>query len=148
MLFSSWPFFVFFAVYLALQLLVPQRYRLLLIIVGSTIFYSYWNIAYVWVPYLLIAIAYCGAIFVASSVTQAQRKQRLIIVLIVCLFPLIVFKYTNFIASLILAPLFGTERKLLDLPLPLGISFFTFTLIAYVVDVYRKTFPVVLSARA
>ena len=58
MIFSSSPFFFFFAIYLLVHLAIPTRYRLTLIIAGSTFFYSYWNPWYVWLPYLLLLIAF------------------------------------------------------------------------------------------
>ena len=51
MLFSSPTFFIFFLVYLCFHVLVPLRYRNYLIICGSTVFYSWWNVAYAWVPF-------------------------------------------------------------------------------------------------
>ena len=59
MLFSSPPFFLFFAIYFFFHLVVPLRHRLLLIIVGSTIFYGYWNPFYVLVPHALMLLDLC-----------------------------------------------------------------------------------------
>ena len=143
MLFSSVPFFLFFAAYLPFHLYVPARYRIAVVIVGSTVFYAYWNVLYVWVPYLLIAITFLGSLFIDAAGDPAQRKRRMIGVLALTLAPLVFFKYTNFIVSTLLAPLTEVSPKLLDLPLPLGISFFTFTLIAYLVDFYRRQYPFV-----
>ena len=53
---------------------------------------------------------------------------------------LVFFKYTDFLYRDLVGPLFGFHDKILDLPLPLGVSFVTFTLTAYVVDIYRGTF--------
>ena len=50
------------------------------------------------------------------------------------------FKYTDFFYRDVLGPMFGVHDKILDLPLPLGVSFVTFTLTAYVVDIYRGKF--------
>ena len=60
MLFSTPAFFVFFGVYFLLHLATPTRYRIYLIICGSTIFYAWWRVSYVWLPYALMAIAYGG----------------------------------------------------------------------------------------
>ena len=68
-------------------------------------------------------------------------------VTIVTLFvPLVFFKYTDFLYRDVVGPLFGIHDKILDLPLPLGVSFVTFTLTAYVVDIYRGTFQDRVSA--
>lgn len=144
MLFSSPAFFGFFALYLLCHLLTPAHYRLLLIIVGSTIFYAYWNPWYVGVPYLLIVIAFVGVRVMDAGPEHATRRRRLVVLLIVLLAPLVFFKYANFLYQSVVAPWSpaGAPRTVVNVPLPLGISFITFSVIAYVVDVYRGTFPV------
>jgi len=141
MLFSSPVFFVFFAAYFAVHLLLPRQWRLYLIIAGSTIFYAWWKVEYVWVPYLLMAIAYFGTIWMMRAKQEAARKRRAALAITLLFVPLVVFKYTNFVFNDVLGPLTG-GGKLLDLTLPLGVSFVTFTLTAYVVDIYRGKFPV------
>src|SRR5204862_1428904 len=54
--------------------------------------------------------------------------------------PLLVFKYTDFIYRDVLGPAFGWQGTLLNISLPLGVSFVTFTLTAYVVDIYKGRF--------
>lgn len=138
--FSSPPFFVFFALYLVGHLLVPLRYRLFLIIIGGTIFYSYWNPAYVWVPHVLTAIAFFGALWMGGGRTERARRWRLIGTVIALFLPLAFFKYANFLYHQVIGLIVSTPDRLIDLPLPLGISFVTFTLVAYVVEVYRGSF--------
>jgi alginate O-acetyltransferase complex protein AlgI len=140
MLFSSPVFFVFFAAYFAVHLLLPRQWRLYLIIAGSTIFYAWWKLEYVWVPYLLMAIAYFGTIWMMQAKSEPVRKWRAAVAIVLLFVPLVVFKYTNFVFNDVLGPLTG-GGKLLDLMLPLGVSFVTFTLTAYIVDVYRGKFP-------
>jgi alginate O-acetyltransferase complex protein AlgI len=140
MLFSSPVFFAFFAVYFALHLVTPPRARILLIIAGSTIFYAWWKVSYVWLPYLLTATAYLGVSWIESASEIRQRKTRLLLTIVALFVPLVFFKYTDFLYRDVLGPAFGFHDKILDLPLPLGVSFVTFTLTAYVVDVYRGTF--------
>jgi alginate O-acetyltransferase complex protein AlgI len=139
MLFSSPVFFVFFAVYFIIHLVTPARWRLYLITVGSTIFYAWWKPEYVWLPYLLMAIAYFGVLWMMNAKLERSRKRRAGIVIALLFVPLVVFKYTNFIYNDVLGALTG-GGKVLDLTLPLGVSFVTFTLTAYIVDVYRDKF--------
>jgi len=139
MLFSSPVFFVFFAVYFIIHLVTPARWRLYLITVGSTIFYAWWKPEYVWLPYLLMAIAYFGVLWMMNAKLERSRKHRAGIVIALLFVPLVVFKYTNFIYNDVLGALTG-GGKVLDLTLPLGVSFVTFTLTAYIVDVYRDKF--------
>ena len=58
----------------------------------------------------------------------------------VLLLPLAIFKYTDFVYRDVFGPFFGIDHGLLNLPLPLGISFVSFTLTAYLVDIYREAF--------
>ena len=141
MIFSSPPFFLFFSIYLLLHLAVPVRYRLALIIAGSTFFYGYWNPWYVWLPYLLVAIAFLGAIWLekargTSDASQADRHGRGAAAGAAC---------DHQIHQLRLPgrarPLSRSDAAAGTWAFPLGISFITFTMIAYVVDVYRGKYP-------
>ena len=60
MIFSELPFFAFFLVYLIFHFIVPTRYRIYLIIAGSTFFYAWWRVTDVWVPFALAIVAWCG----------------------------------------------------------------------------------------
>jgi alginate O-acetyltransferase complex protein AlgI len=146
MLFSDPSFFAFFAVYLLMHFVVPLRFRLWLIISGSTIFYGWWKWEYTWLPYLLIAIAYVGSRQICFEKRATRRKVIAAITVALLFVPLLVFKYTNFILIDVLGPITGMQDKVLDLSLPLGVSFITFTLTAFVVDIYRRAFPDVPSA--
>jgi alginate O-acetyltransferase complex protein AlgI len=139
MLFSSPVFFAFFAVYFVIHLLIPARWRLYLIIGGSTIFYAWWKLEYIWIPYLLMAIAYFGALWMVRAKEDADRRLRAIVAIVLLFTPLAIFKYTNFFYNDVLGALTG-GGKVLDLTLPLGVSFVTFTLTAYIVDIYRGKF--------
>jgi alginate O-acetyltransferase complex protein AlgI len=141
MLFHSAAFLAFFGVYLGSHLITPRDYRVYLVIVGSTIFYGWWLWGYVWLPYLLLMIAYAGAIWIAGVELPAARRRRLAATLVTLFLPLLVFKYADFLHRDVLGPLLGRDGNILGLPLPLGVSVVTFTLTAYVVDVYRGTFP-------
>jgi alginate O-acetyltransferase complex protein AlgI len=140
MLFSSTVFFVFFAVYFSIHLLVPAKWRLYLIIIGSTIFYAWWKLEYAWLLYLLLAIGYFGAYWMERAANQPDRKRRAIVAIVLLFVPLVVFKYTNFFYNDVFGAITGGGH-VLELSLPLGISFVTFTLTAYVVDIYRRKFP-------
>jgi alginate O-acetyltransferase complex protein AlgI len=140
MLFSSPVFFGFFAAYFFLHLITPRRARIILIIIGSTIFYAWWKVSYVWLPYLLMAIAYLGVLWIEGATEERARKRRLAITIVTLFLPLVFFKYTDFLYRDVFGPLLGFHDKILDLPLPLGVSFVTFTLTAYVVDIYKGTF--------
>lgn len=141
MLFSSPIFFIFFFCYAIAHIFTPARFRLYLIILGSTVFYAWWKIEYLWLPYLLMGIAYLGGRWVSGTDTQSKRKQRLLISIITLFAPLFIYKYFDFICTDILGIFLPIKDKFLDVSLPLGVSFVTFTLTAYLMDVYRKRYP-------
>lgn len=113
-----------------------------LIIAGSIFFYGYWNPSLTWVPCLLILLSYFGGFWLGRPGDQSARRIRLTVMVVLLLLPLAIFKYTNFIYLDILGPLTGATEELLNIPLPLGISFVTFTMIAYLVDIYRGDYRV------
>ena len=147
MLFSELPFFVFFACYLAVHFALPARFRIYLIILGSTIFYAWWRVDYVWIPYALTVIAWVGGIWIISDGRARAQKTRFIIVIVSLFIPLAIAKYAHFFLSDVVGLIPGVAQDIGDVSwwrfgLPLGISFVTFTLAAYVIDVYRGSFPV------
>jgi alginate O-acetyltransferase complex protein AlgI len=140
-LFSSPAFFVFFLVYFCLHSIVPARFRVWLIIAGSTVFYAWWRISYTWLPYALMATAYFGVAWMERAPDGVGRRRRATIAVAILFLPLLIVKYTDFVYRDVLGPVFGWHGALLALPLPLGVSFITFTLTAYIVDIYKRKFP-------
>ncbi len=145
MLFSSPAFFVFFLAYVCLHLLTRAGYRGFLSIVGSTVFYAWWRVEYAWLPYALMAVAYGGVEWLSRASGDGMRRRRAALAIVVLFVPLVVFKYADFFYRDVAGPVFGWRGTLLNLPLPLGVSFVTFTLTAYIVDVqkwkYRASEP-------
>jgi alginate O-acetyltransferase complex protein AlgI len=141
MIFSELPFFVFFVIYLAFHFLVPARHRIYLIIVGSTIFYGWWRVTDVWLPYALALVAWLGVRWFEAAERHEGRRRRLVATICALFAPLFIVKYAYFISHDLLGSLPGMRDAFQNVPflkftLPLGISFVTFTLTAYVVDVY------------
>jgi len=136
MLFSSISFFFFFLVYFSLNYFLKANQKIYLIIFGSMIFYSFWYPYYFWVPILLTLVGFYGAQILDNF------KNRTALFLIICsalIAPLIIFKYYDFIITkVLLLP----SSFALDLNLPLGISFISFTMIAYIVETFRKDYPI------
>lgn len=140
MIFSTLEYFIFFFVYFSLYKLLQPKYSIYLIILGSLFFYGWWNPILIWVPAVLCTIAYIGAFWVNAS-NEKNKRLRISFTVISLLFPLLIFKYIDFFYNDMFAEIFSLTKKDLQLVLPLGISFITFTMISYVVDVYRKDFP-------
>lgn len=127
MLFSSGIFLIFWPVSLLIWWL--SSHKISVIIIGSIIFYSYWNPYYTVLPITLSLLAFYIVKMLFSS-HQRKKKSILIFGIILILLPLVYFKYLNFV----------TGSNLVTAGLPLGISFITFTLISYIVDIYRGTY--------
>ncbi len=138
MLFSSWNFLAGFlpAVVLVFYLIPPrlQAARKAWLIVASFFFYGYWKVEYV--PLLMLSIA-VNYLF-AESLTRTDRWARIVLIAGVSLNLLVLgyFKYTNF-AVHFLSHVVQRDLGHFSIILPLAISFFTFTQISYLVDVYR-----------
>jgi alginate O-acetyltransferase complex protein AlgI len=151
MLFSDPVFFAFFAVYFVLHLLLPVRWRLWLVIVGSTVFYGWWRPAYVELPYILTVTAWAGTLWLSTAKEESVRRLRFAATIVLVFLPLVIVKYAYFVANDVLGLKGVVDTDQLRWPLPLGISFITFTLSAYVIDVYRgqyqaeRSLPLVLS---
>ena len=106
---------------------------------ASLVFYGYWNIAYVGLLLFSIVFNYSLGTWIAkASVAHSPIRQKHLLVLAVAsnLALLAYYKYANFFVSNI-NPLLGTDWNLGNIILPLGISFFTFTQIAFLVDTYQ-----------
>ena len=140
MLFNSFSFLVFFAVVTTGYFVLPHRYRWMLLLVASCIFYMAFIPAYILILFLTIAIDYYAGIKIEEN--KNGRKQVYLIISIVstCLV-LIVFKYANFIFVNIndLAQFlhWNYSLPLLGIILPIGLSFHTFQSLSYVIEVYR-----------
>ncbi len=139
MLFQSWIFLFFFLVFYAVYLAVKRtRFKNAWILIGSYIFYGWWE------PWFLILIAYSTlADYAALAIMEKSRRRKiwLSVSIINNLSLLVFFKYSGFITENVnlFFSLLGTSYKL-PLPgifLPVGLSFYIFKSIGYVVDCYR-----------
>lgn len=144
MLFNTPIFFVFFVVFFLLYSFVfLKRYpRLLLIVVGSFIFYAGWN--YRFIPLLVFSavVDYFLAIAIHNANDKRHRQWLLGISIATNLGVLATFKYADFAiqSAMELMALVGIDANspLLDIVLPVGISFYTFQSMSYTIDVYRS----------
>ena len=135
-------FAVFFPIYWAIRV---HRWRMVWLLVASCAFYMSWN------PWLILLILfsasvdYAAGLWIESSPSAALRRTLLIGSISTNLALLGFFKYANFFLDSTQRLLGCFEvtlsRPTLDIILPLGISFYTFETISYIVDVYRGTLP-------
>ena len=133
MLFTSISFLYYFLpVVLILYFVVPKKAKNVILLIASIIFYFYGEPKYIFLMLAEIIIAYFGAILI----DKYKNKKVLILILTIHLGLLGIFKYADFTIKNINF-LFKSQIPLLKLTLPIGISFFTFQIISYIVDVYN-----------
>lgn len=141
MVFSSLEFiFVFLASVLATYYLVPFRARNFVLLLFSLAFYGWGEPAYVFLMLATIAIDYvCGWIIGANIGKRPRRaKVTLIAAIVINLAILGFFKYYDFFISTLNSVIPGLRLPTVGLTLPIGISFYTFQALSYVIDVYRR----------
>ena len=135
MLFTSISFLYYFLpALIIIYFITPKKYKNIILLIASLLFYFYGEPKYVFLMILEIIIAYIGAILIDKY--KNQSKNILIITLFIHVFLLIIFKYTDFIIQTI-NDISNANIKLLNIALPIGISFYTFQIISYIIDVYN-----------
>lgn len=141
MLFNSFEFAIFLPIVFAIYWLLPHRFRWSVILVSSYYFYMSWNIKYGFLILLTTLISYICALLLECSKTKKQKKVFLTATLTIVLGILFIFKYFNFFSHNIYYFLKGFSLRVpkitLLFMLPVGISFYTFQSIGYIIDVYR-----------
>ena len=139
MSFDSLHFVLFFCIVLFVYWFSPSKYQWMIIMVSSLYFYMSWKPAFV----VLILFDAVVSWFFAKQIEKRKTwKWLLVIPLIVCLTILFIFKYLNFGITIInsIFELFSVNRSLdtfNHIILPVGISFYTFQVVGYLIDVYR-----------
>ncbi len=141
MVFASPIFlFLFLPLTLAAYFVVPRAWRNGVLLVASLLFYSWGEAPYLALVLGSVAFNFAIGAAIGRSSDATARKRWLALAIAGNLAALAVFKYTNFAVANVnaLAPILAiTPIALAAIPLPLGISFFTFHAISYVVDVYK-----------
>ncbi len=141
MVFSSLLFlFRYLPIVLILYFILPKKYRNALLFVASLIFYAWGEPVYVVIMLFSTVVDYTHGMLVHRFKTAGNMRAAKLAVassMIINLSILAFFKYSDFIIGNI-NTLFGVGIPLLNLPLPIGISFYTFQTMSYTVDVYRE----------
>lgn len=139
MVFSST---IFLCVYLPLVLLgyyiCPKKGRNLFLLIVSLVFYAWGEPKYVFLMIFSILVNYIfGRLMDKHRENKKRLKLMLVLSVVIDLGLLSVFKYTDFIITNVNA-IFGSSFDLLNIALPIGISFYTFQAMSYTIDVYRN----------
>lgn len=139
MLFSSIPFLYYFLPsVLILFLLAPKKLKNTVLLISSLVFYGWGEPKYVIMMVASIIIGFISGLLIEATNEKSKKKLILTINLIINLGFLGFFKYSNFFIENF-NNLTGLSLNLLNVALPIGISFYTFQILSYAVDVYRGT---------
>ena len=136
MVFSSITFLYYFLpILLLVYLCVPKKYKNVVLLIFSLLFYFYGEPKYIFILLLSCFINYIGALLIEKY--RSKSKLILICVVLYNILQLLYFKYFDFFIMNV-NNIFNTNFSLLRVIMPIGISFFTFQTLSYVIDVYKK----------
>ncbi len=142
MVFSSIEFLYYFLpAALLVYFLAPKRLKNLVLFILGLVFYAWGEPVYVIVMVISTAVDYTAGMLMSKTEDEGKRRACLISSVVINLGLLFVFKYSSF-AVVALNTVFGTAIPTPDLPLPIGISFFTFQSMSYTIDLYRRKISV------
>lgn len=141
MLFSSMTFlFVFMPILMFAYFFAKKEVRNYVLLIASVIFYSFGDLRYLAIMIMTIAINYYGALGVEKCKTATHKKWVLALSITADLGFLFYFKYFDFVIDNLNAVL-AVDFDFIDVVMPLGISFYTFQAMSYLIDVYRGEVP-------
>ena len=140
MVFSSLTFIFFFfpLVFISYFVVKHRKWRNGVLLVFSLLFYSWGEPKNIILMLLATLVAYTGGLMLDACGADEIRKRKAIltVTIILLLSNLFVFKYLNFAADNVMQ-LFGKESRIQRIKLPIGISFYTFQILSYVIDLNR-----------
>ncbi len=137
MSFDSLPYLLFLPAVVLLHWLIPSRFRWMALLGASYIFYASWNASLSLLILFVTGCSWLAGLLLEKTVSSRLRRLLLAGSSAVCLGLLVYFKYFNLLGQTA-AALFGGEWRFVDIVLPVGVSFYTFQALSYVIDVYRK----------
>ncbi len=138
--FHSIDFLLFLPVVVVLYFATPHRFRWMLLLLASNVFYGSWRIEFLPILWLSTGIDYAVGRMLPKVADKRQRLGLLLVSLCGNLGLLLFFKYFALAANTTLSLWHGGEPgafEPIDIILPLGISFYTFQTLGYVIDIYR-----------
>ncbi|MGG3494110.1 MBOAT family protein, partial [Brevibacillus choshinensis] len=140
MVFSSVSFLFFFLpLVLTLYFAVPFKYKNTILLIFSLLFYAWGEPRYIVLMIISILMNYGFGIWIDQTENHAKKRTTILSLAIVVNIGLLgFFKYANFFVDVVNQAL-QTNIHVTHVPLPLGISFYTFHALSYLIDVYRKT---------
>jgi len=137
MLFSSITFIYYFLpIVLGVYFIVPKKLKNIVLLLSSFIFYFWGEPKYSILMLFMTFIGYIGGRLLDKYRGTKKSKVFFVITIVLELGALGVFKYTNFFVDTI-NMLFSSEIDIIRILLPIGISFYTFQILSYVIDLYN-----------
>jgi alginate O-acetyltransferase complex protein AlgI len=140
MLFNSLEFAIFFPLVTIIYFLLPHKFRWMLLLTASCVFYMFFIPAYIFILAITIIIDYFAGIWIYESTGRRKKLFLLSSIVSTCLV-LFIFKYYDFFITNFngIASLIGWNYSIatLEIILPIGLSFHTFQSLSYVIEVYR-----------
>lgn len=143
MVFSSIVFlFTFLPIVLILYYIIPGRGKNIVLLLGSLLFYAWGEPVYIFLMIFSIFFNYISGLDIARNLkNRSAAKRSLVFNIVVNLAVLGFFKYEGFVLDSLNSVL-PVKISYHELPLPIGISFYTFQILSYIIDVYRKNVKV------
>ncbi|QWX84357.1 MBOAT family protein [Cellulophaga sp. HaHaR_3_176] len=142
MLFNSWEFIILLLITTVLYYNLKYKHGILLLFISSYCFYSFWRWDFAVMMLAVSLINFFAGIKISKTKQKVKKKAWLVFAVLLSILPLVYFKYMNFLIENVnaIAQLSNSNLNfpLLDLILPVGISFFTFQALSYTLDVYYK----------
>jgi alginate O-acetyltransferase complex protein AlgI len=144
MIFNSIDFLIFFCAVCAAYFFIPDRFKWVYLLTASFFYYGYKNpvfLAFLVIP--VIIVYFISLEITRISPTPGSKKRRklfLVAGLISALGALLVLRYTDFIGSTLFSIL-GAKYKFVDFFVPIGLSFYSFKMVSYLLDVYNEKMP-------
>lgn len=142
MIFNSLEFLIFLPIVFLVYWLLPKKIRYIWLLIASYVFYAFWDWKLLGLILCTTVVSFLMAIFISKSQKKGIKILCLVIGIVVTLGILVFFKYANFLISstihiINLFPNSNVKDYSLNLILPVGISFYTFQTLSYVIDVYK-----------
>ena len=141
MSFDSPAYLLFLPAVTLLHWLIPGRFRWMLLLAASYLFYAGWNAKLTLLILFVTGCTYLAGILLERASSRGSRRLVLTGALAACLGLLFYFKYFNLLGETA-ALITGRQWRTADIILPVGISFYTFQALSYVIDVFRGELPV------
>ncbi len=130
--------FVFLPVVLAVYYVLPRKFRNTFLLISDLVFYGWGEPVMVLLMLFSIVINYIAGLLIARTESKKNKKLILVLSVIIDLGILGFFKYAGFITENLNVVLPFLNIPKISIPLPIGISFYTFQIMSYTIDVYRE----------